>query len=58
MRIHVGLVDADSADDFRTKLLTVKELWNSKEQQYLPIGVVPTFYDYIQWVDKKSGPPL
>ena len=46
-RMCTGLVDANNADDFRSKLLTVKELWNAKEQQYLPAGVVPTFYDYI-----------
>lgn len=45
--MHIGLVDAENADDFRAKLLTVQELWNAKEQQYLPTGVVATFYDYI-----------
>ncbi|CAB4040557.1 Hypothetical predicted protein [Paramuricea clavata] len=42
-----GLVDANNADDFMTKLLTVKESWNAKEQQYLPTGTNATFYDYI-----------
>ena len=45
--MRIGLVDANNADDFRAKLLTVKESWNAKEQQYLPTGFVATFYDYI-----------
>ena len=30
-----------------TKLLSVKESWKAKEQEYLPTGTNATFYDYI-----------
>ena len=45
--IAKGLLDADDEDDLRAKLLSLKEVWNSNEQQYLPEGKAPKFYEYI-----------
>lgn len=43
----IGLVDANGVDDFHVKLASLKELWDSREQQYLPHGATPKFHDYI-----------
>jgi hypothetical protein len=43
----IGLLDADDPEDFHTKLASVKNVWDSKEQEYLPIGKSPKFHDYI-----------
>ena len=40
-----GLLDADQ--DFEAKLNSLKEVWDSREGQYLPHGVAPKFHDYI-----------
>ena len=40
-------MDADDEHDFITKLVALKEIWNSKEQEFLVCGSVPKFYNYI-----------
>jgi hypothetical protein len=40
-----GLLDAD--EDFQAKLNSLKEVWESRENQYLPHGIAPKFHDYI-----------
>ncbi len=44
---YIGLVDADNEEDFITKLMTLKDIWNSKEQEFLARGGAPKFYNYI-----------
>ena len=43
----IGLVDANDVDDFHIKFASLKELWDSREQEYLPIGATAKFHDYI-----------
>ena len=39
-------MDADH-DDFEAKLMSLKEVWDHMESQYLSQGVAPRFQDYI-----------
>jgi hypothetical protein len=45
--LYIGLVDADNEEDLITKLMTLKDIWNSREQEFLASGGAPTFYNYI-----------
>ena len=40
-------MDADDEDDFISKLASLKDIWNSKEQEFLAIEGAPKFYKYI-----------
>ena len=49
----IGLLDADDPDDFRARLSSVKDVWDQREQEYLPRGTKPKFHDYI--LNRVSG---
>ena len=45
--LFIGHLDADDCNDFTRKLQSIKDVWDLREKQYLPIGTTPKFHEYI-----------
>ena len=43
----VGLVDAETDEEFIAQLESFKEVWNRRERENLPPAKAPKFHDYI-----------
>lgn len=52
----VGLVDAETDEEFIAQLESFKEVWNRREKENLPPAKAPKFHDYIS--DKVTFNPL
>ena len=41
-----GLVNAETEEEFLTKLECFKDVWNTREKEHLPHSQSPKFHDY------------
>ena len=43
----IGLLDAETDEEFLAQLESFKDVWNQREKEHLPAGKSPQFHGYI-----------
>lgn len=43
----IGLLDAETDEEFLAQLESFKDVWNQREKEQLPAGKLPQFHGYI-----------